>query len=743
MIPRVREAILAIKRFLFPALLEENTASLMATPSPSLAASKPNRWLVLLRHNDVLLALGMVLIVAMIIVPLPAALLDILITLNIALSITILLVTVYTQEPLQYSSFPTILLMATLFRLGLNVSSTRLILLHAEAGEVIHAFGSFVIGGNYVVGLLIFIILIVINFIVITNGAGRVSEVSARFTLDAMPGKQLSIDAELSAGLIDEATARKRRLMIQREADFYGTMDGASKFVKGDAIAGIIITIINIVGGLIIGIAQLGMSLPLAAARYTTLTVGEGLVAQMPALIISAATGILVTRVVSDESSLGNTIGIQMFNNPKVMGILSGLLLLMGLMPGLPNAPFLMVGLVAATGCFFLYRRDRQLSQAKEKAASGAEPGKEAPKPSDNVMDLLMVETLELEVGYRLVPLIESETGGDLLQRIGQLRRQLVGELGLVLPSVRVRDNLQLPPNKYHIKLRGVMVDSGEMEPEMLLAMSTDPDVTEPLNGIATREPAFNLPATWIFPAQKEDAEVMGYTVVSPSAVVATHFAEVAKRHAADILTRADVHEILDHVKKTAEPLVTDLIPDPITTAELHLILQNLLRERVPIRDMVSILESLGYHTRVSKDADYLTEQCRMALSRAMAKPYLLPDTEELPVLPLSPELEDQLMQGLSEDGKRLALGPVFSQTLLGLVGREVERAIAETGAQPVLLTSGKLRLPLRRLLERALSQVPVLSYNEVGPTMKARSVGMVRLEQPAPTAAMASNTTP
>jgi len=643
--------------------------------------------------------------------------------------VMILMVTLYTQESLDYSTFPTILLFATLFRLGLNVSSTRLILLNGEAGSVIHAFGSYVIGGNYVVGFLIFLILIIINFIVITNGAGRVSEVAARFTLDSMPGKQLSIDADLNAGLIDDKQAKVRRLQIQKEADFYGTMDGASKFVKGDAIAAIIITIVNIVGGLVIGLVQHGMPLDQAAATYTILTVGEGLVSQMPALIISVATGILVTRVSSADRTLSDEIGLQMFTNPKVLGIVAGLMIAMGVVPGMPNLPFLLIGGLAAFTSFRLVqgqKRDgleRQAQEAKEKTLQKKKT------TTENVLDLLQVEPMELEIGYRLVPLIESEAGGDLLERIAQIRRQVATEMGFVLPSVRVRDNLQLPPNHYNIKLRGVTVDAGEIQADMWLAMSTDPDVTETLPGISTKEPAFGLPAIWIGEDQKEEAEVVGYTVVSSSAVVSTHLTEVIKRHCAEILSRADVQNLLANVRKVNESLVTDLIPDPITEAELHLILQNLLREKVSVRDMVSILEALSYHCRVSKDPDYLTEQARMALSRTICKQHMNPDNDELPAITLDPEIEEQLAQGLSPDGKQLSPGPAFTQQLFDGLNKEVEKAISSTGVQPVLLCNAKLRMPLRRLLERVLPQIAILSYNEVGPSVRAVAVGNVRLE--------------
>jgi flagellar biosynthesis protein FlhA len=700
--------------------------------APTTKNMGPMGWKRILQHNDVLLALGVVLVITMMLIPLPPLLLDVLLTINIALSVTILLVTLYTREPLEYSTFPTILLFATLFRLGLNVSTTRLILLHGEAGQVVHAFGNFVIGGNFVVGLLLFIILVIINFIVITNGAGRVSEVAARFTLDAMPGKQLSIDAELNAGSIDDKTARQRRQNIQREADFYGTMDGASKFVKGDAIAAIIITVVNIVGGLIIGVMQMNMPLEQAAATFTTLSVGDGLVSQMPALIISAATGILVTRVNDADQSLGDEIGGQMFQNPKVMGIMGGLMLAMGVTPGLPNLPFLVIGTISVAVSFFLVKGKKEEVEQKrldDQQAKNNAARKQKATTTENILDLLAVDTLELEIGYRLVPLIEVESGGDLLERIAQIRRQIATDLGFVLPSVRVRDNLQLPPNRYNIKLRGITIESGEVQSDLWLAMSTDPDITEPIPGIETKEPAFGLPALWIGIEEKEQAEVSGYTVVSASAVVSTHLTEVIRKNAADILSRADVQNLLNNVKKANESLVTDLIPDTLAEADLQLVLQNLLREKVSVRDMVTILETLSYHCRVSKDADYLTEQVRMGLSRSICKQYTSADSGELPVVTLDPAVEEQLAQGLSNDGHMLAVGPAFTQKLFNALNKEIERVLNNTGIQPVLLCNARLRLPFRRMIERLLPQIAVLSYNEIGPSAKVTALGSVRVE--------------
>jgi flagellar biosynthesis protein FlhA len=709
----------------------------LATPPKPAGSSTGFQWQDLLRHNDVLLAVGMVLIIGMLLIPMPSPVLDLFLTVNIALSVTILLVALYTREALEYSTFPTILLMATLFRLGLNVSSTRLILLNGEAGTVIEAFGNFVIGGNYVVGLLIFIILIIINFIVITNGAGRVSEVGARFTLDAMPGKQLSIDADLNAGLINEEQARERRTQIQREADFYGTMDGASKFVKGDAIAGIIITVINIVGGLIIGVMQLNMPVGVAASTFTVLTVGDGLVSQLPALVISSATGILVTRVAEKDKTLGDELGQQMFTNPKVLAILSSLLILLGLVPGMPMLPFLSVGGLAGGAAYLLTeqnKKNKQLAEAAE-AAKQLEPKKKK-SSRENVLDLLEVETLELEIGYRLVTLIEPEAGGDLLERIAQIRRQVASDLGFVLPSVRVRDNLQLPATQYHVKLRGVTITQGEVQPDMWMAMCSDPELADPIDGIETKEPAFGLPALWIESEQKDEAEISGYTVVSPSAVIATHLSEVIKSHACEILSRQDTQELLDNLKKTNEALVSDLVGDALSVAEIHVVLQQLLRERVSVRNLAAILETLSYHCRIRKDPDYLCEQARLTLSRAICKQHSNPATGQLPALTLAPELEELMVQSIlsneqvASGGLMLALSPMLTNELLKSLNQQVEQALTQHGVQPVILCNAKLRLQFRRLIERLLPQIAVLSYSEIGPSIHVHTLGSIRVNQ-------------
>ncbi len=691
---------------------------------------KKLNWSVLMQHNDVLLAVAIAMIIGMLLLPIPPFFLDLLLTINLALAVTIMMVTIYTTEPLQYSTFPIILLVSTLYRLGLNVSATRLILTQGEAGEVIHAFGSFVVGGNYLVGILIFIILVIINFIVITSGAGRVAEVAARFTLDAMPGKQLSIDAELNAGLINEEQAKARRSVIQKEADFYGTMDGASKFVKGDAMAGIIIVFVNIIGGLIVGVFQQGLSVQDAVQHFTILTIGDGLISQMPALVISAATGILVTRVSDKETGLGENIQSQMFTNPKVLGIVGGLIGALSLIPGLPKLPFMAIGGLAIAGSVALVKAGRRKAEAevKFKQEEKIQEKKKSTSSTDNVLALLQVDPMELEIGYRLVPLLEPENGGDLLDRIAQIRRQVALEMGMLLPSVRVRDNLQLAPNAYHIKLRGVVIEQGEVRSDMWMAMSTDSSADR-VKGIATREPAFGLPALWIYPDIKEEAEMKGYTVVSPSAVIATHLSEVCKRFAPDILSRQDVQGLLDNLKKTSEALVDDVIPDQLTVSELHVLLQNLLRERISIRDLTSILEALGYHSRVSKDRDYLTEHCRLALSRGICKQYQDPNSGELYVVTLMPDVEEKIAAALTENSEFLALSPAYTQGLMNSINKEIEMVLASYGIQPVLLCNSKIRLPLRRLIERMLPQIGVLSYNEIGPTVKATAAGTVSVE--------------
>ena len=698
----------------------------------------------LLKNNDIIMAIGIVIIVAMMIIPLPPMLLDILLTLNISLSVIILLVCLFIKEPLEYSSFPIILLVATIFRLGLNVSSTRLILLYGSAGEVINSFGQFVVGGNYIVGFIIFILLVVINFMVITGGATRVAEVSARFTLDSMPGKQLSIDADLNSGLINEDQAKARRRKLEREADFYGTMDGASKFVKGDATAGIIITVVNIFAGIVIGLWQMKMDIMTALNTFTILTVGDGLVSQLPALLISFATGLIVSRASGQDDSLSDDIKREMFSNYIVLGIVAFLLFFLGLVPGMPTIPFI---LVSATLGWLSYNKSKEAKAKKEEAAKaqseqqdgtpgapgapgqGGKAAKKKKKASrESVMELLNVETIEMEIGYRLVPLLDAEQGGDLLERIAQIRRQTALDLGIVLPSIRVRDNLQLPPNNYQIKLKGVPIESGEVYPDRSLAMNaggSDNDLG--INGISAIEPAFGLPAIWVEEKDREIAENYGYTVVSPSAVISTHLTEVIKKNAAEIVSRADIQQLIDNLKKeVSEEYVTDLMKD-LSVAEVQQIVYNLLKERVSVRDLKTILEVLSLQSRVSKNADYLTEQVRQALSRSICKQNLA-DTGELLAVTLDPDVENTIAQGVSPDGSSLTLNPEFTRKLLDTLNYELEKAISSSGNQPVLLCSSPIRLPFRRLIERTYPQIAVMSYNEISNNVKAKSIGVIRV---------------
>lgn len=685
-----------------------------------------------IQNNDIMLAVGLVLVVAMMVIPLPAPVLDILLIVNISISVIILLVCLYVKEPLDYSTFPTTLLITTLFRLALNVSSTRLILLHGDAGQVIAAFGQVAVGGNYVVGTVVFIILVVINFMVITGGATRVAEVSARFTLDSMPGKQLSIDSDLNAGLISEEEAKERRKKVSREADFYGTMDGASKFVKGDASAGIVIMIVNVVGGLIIGIWQQSMDFMTALSTFTILTVGDGLVSQLPALFISTSTGMIVSRAGGQDNSLSQDMGKEMFSDPRVMYVVAGLMFFLGVIPGFPPIPFLAIA--GALGYYaFNQNKEKQEAVEQEQAKKVAQE-KEASKPQnarkkasrEDVMELLTVEAMEIEIGYRLVSLLDVERNGDLLDRISQIRRQTALDLGIILPSIRVRDNLQLAPNSYQIKLRGVAIEIGEVYPEKLLAMNASNMAEEVgIRGINAIEPAFGLPALWISESDRELAEINGFTVVTPSAVISTHLTEVIKKNASEILTRADVKSLTENLKKDNEELTEQLLKD-VTLSEVQIVMQNLLKERVSVRDLQTILETISTYSRISKAPDYLTEQCRMALSRSICKQNMT-DAGDLLAVTLSPDVENTIAAGLSTDGQNLSLDPNFTRTMIDNLNREIETALTQTGNQPVILCSSPIRMAFRRLIERTYPQISVLSYNEIPPNVNARSVGVVR----------------
>ena len=698
-----------------------------APPTPAAAGGGPGGFLARLgQQSDLALAVVVVMIVAMMILPVPGALLDIFLVFNITASLTMLLISLYVTEPLEFNTFPSILLILTLFRLALNISTTRTILLDAaHAPQVVKAFGNFVIGGNYVVGVVVFVILVIIQFVVITNGAGRISEVAARFTLDAMPGKQMAIDADLNSGLIKEEDARERRKKIQREADFYGTMDGASKFVRGDAVAGLIITVINIIAGIIIGVMQQGRTLADSAGIYTILTIGDGLVAQIPALLISVGTGILVSRAVSDLN-LGKQISIQVLQNPKPLAIVSGMLAMLGIVPGMPAVPFLLVAAGIGAMAYVLTQQKKQLATDLAEAAKKAPPS-EPPKGPENVLGLLKVDPMELEIGYRLIPLVDAAQGGDLLERITMIRRQIALKLGLVLPPIRVRDNLQLKPKEYRINLRGVEIARGEVQMDHYLAMNSGMAIEE-IEGIPTTEPVFGLPAFWITEENKERAEMLGYTVFDVSSVIATHLMEVIKAHSPEIITRSDTQGLLDNIKIDQEPLVNAVL-EQVTISDIQKVLQNLLRDRVSIRDLVPVLETLESHGRITKDIDTLTEYSRLSLSRAICKANLAPDGC-LPVITLDPAVEQVLGQSIqqTDQGAFVALEPGVATRLVRSVQDEVERLMAQ-GFQPVILCSSKVRLVFRRLVERKLPNLAVMSYNEVVPPQtEVRGLGVVSL---------------
>ncbi|WP_432612291.1 flagellar biosynthesis protein FlhA [Carboxydocella thermautotrophica] len=661
--------------------------------------------------------------ILLMVIPLPPRLLDVLLTINISLSLVILLVTMYIKDALEFSAFPTLLLVMTLYRLSLNVSSTRLILGNrGEAGEIIRTFGEFVIGGNAVVGFIIFLILVVIQFLVITKGAERVSEVAARFTLDAMPGKQMSIDADLNAGLINDQEAKERRKNIQREADFYGAMDGASKFVKGDAIASLVITAINVIGGFIIGLVQNGASdITQVLRTYTVLSVGDGLVTQIPALLISVATGITVTRAAS-ESSLGQELVGQMFNSPRALALAAAALLLLALL-GMPPLPMILLASILGGLAWQINRAAKTSEETVEEEV--VKEAEEARKP-ENVLSLLQVDLMELELGYSLIPLVDSSQGGDLLDRVVMIRRQCALELGIVLPPIRMRDNMQLRPNSYVIKIKGVEVASGTLMVDHYLAMNAGL-AEDDIAGIDTVEPAFGLPAKWIPAHLKEEAELKGYTVVDPSSVLATHLTEIIKSHAHEILGRQDVKKLLDNVKETNPAVVEELVPDLLNLGEIQKVLANLLREKISIRDLVTILETLADQARATKDIDVLTEYVRQALSRQITRQFARDG--QIAVLTLAPELEQQLRENLqqTEHGSYIALDPMSAQkfytSLQNAVNQQWQR-----GIQPVLLCPPLLRIYIRRIVERVLPDLPILSYNELEGNVQIQAVGTVTI---------------
>ncbi len=684
----------------------------------TLANQKPSSKIEsVLRHSDILVAIAALVVIATMVIPMPSWLLDVLLTINIMAALTMLLVTVYTVHPLEFASFPSMLLIVTLFRLALNIAATRQILIDAHAGAVISAFGSVVVGGNYVVGLVVFILLVIIQFVVVTNGTGRVAEVAARFTLDAMPGKQMAIDADLNAGIIDEEEARARRKAISREADFYGAMDGASKFVRGDAIAAVIMIVVNIIGGFLVGVAQRHMEFASALQTYTLLTVGEGLVTQISALLISIAAGLMVTKAAS-ESSLGKDVIFQMLTQPKAIAITSGICGLLALVPGIPKIPFILAALGGGLLAHML--RQQPQDQAVEETV-------EAPRPPESMTDLLIVDPIEVELGYGLIPLADPKQGGDLLERITAVRRQIAMELGLLVPAIRVRDNMQLKPNFYSVKLRGVEIAGGEVYPGQILAMDSGTATME-LKGIETTEPAFGLPATWISEAQQPEAEMNGYTVVDPLTVLITHLAEMIRKHADEILTRQDTQTLIDSVKAQSPAVVEELIPNLLSVGEVQKVLQNLLAERVSIRDLAIILEGLADAARLTRDTDLLTEYARQYLSRQITKQYLCPDNT-VRVFTLDPAAEQVIADGIrhTESGAQLVLEPGVAQELLEETRKLAER-MASMGYMPVALCSPRVRIHFRRLAERMAPTLAVLSFNEITSGVKLETMGMVTL---------------
>lgn len=675
-----------------------------------------------MKFGDTIVALGIIGIVLIIIIPIPNFLLSILLSFNIALSLLILLLSMYSVDLLELSTFPSLLLITTLFRLSLNISTTRGILTEGDAGQVVETFGKFVIQGDPIVGLIIFLIIVIVQFMVITKGSERVAEVSARFTLDAMPGKQMAIDADLNSGLITEEEAKKRRADVQKYADFYGAMDGATKFVKGDAIAGIIITMINIIAGLAIGVTSKGMALGDAMQKYTLLTVGDGLVSQIPALLISTSTGLIVTRAAS-ESNLGHDLIEQLFsNNPKLLYIIGSIIALMGIFTPLPTLIYIVLGLVFALAG---YSMREKIVEEVEKPIEDISEAEELRKP-ENVLGLLKVDDIELEFGYGLIPLADVSQGGDLLDRIVMIRRQVAMELGLVVPIVRLRDNIQLNPNEYIIKIKGVQISKGEVFFDHYLAM--DPGTGEgDIEGIETIEPAFGLPAKWIVESEREKAEIFGYTVVDPPSVIATHLTEVIKENAYELIGRQDVRLLIDNVQEEYPAVVEEVIPQVLTIGEIQKVLSNLLKEQISIRDMVTILETLADYGTATRDTDLLTEYVRQRLSGYITNKYV--ENSKLNVITLDSEVEEAIMNSINktDTGSYLSLEPNVAQQILNNTLKSVQK-LTTIGEQPIILTAPIVRLYFKRLTEQLTRDLIVLSYNEVEPTVEVQSVGMVSI---------------
>lgn len=677
-----------------------------------------------MKLKDLSVVFGVILIVVMLIIPLPPGMLSFLIIINISLALLVLLVTMNMREALDFSIFPSLLLIMTLFRLGLNVSTTRSILSQGDAGGVVETFGTFVVGGNVLVGLVVFFILVIINFLVITKGAERVAEVAARFTLDAMPGKQMAIDADLNAGMISEQEARKRREKVSREADFYGAMDGASKFVKGDAIAGIIIVFINLIFGIIIGMVQNGMPFGEAASHYSLLTVGDGIVSQLPALLISTATAIIVTRAASEEN-LGSDVIAQLFAYPKMLYVAGGTIVILGLFTPIQNFVTLPIGGMLIVGGYRLSnvgnREKMELVESEEQVATD-----DMRKP-ENIVNLLTIDPIEFEFGYGLIPLADTNQGGDLLDRVVMIRRQLALELGLVIPVVRIRDNIQLAPNEYRIKIKGNEVGKGEIYLEHYLAISSgvdDPTIT----GIDTVEPAFGIPAKWITEDMKTNAEMAGYTVVDPPSVISTHLTEVLRNYAHELLGRQETKQLIDHLQENYPILVEEVTPNPLSVGDVQKVLAKLLKERVSIRNLPVIFETLADFIKVTTDPEILAEYVRQALAKQITNQYIQ-ENNPLKVITLSGQVEkliaDHVQQ--TEHGNYLALDPSTSQAILENIRKQIEQ-MQLYNQTPIILCSPAIRMYVRELTERYFPQVPILSYNELDANIEIQSVGVVNI---------------
>ncbi len=685
------------------------------------------RFKTLTKNSDLTIAIGLVLILSVMIIPISPVFLDLLIALSLAFSLVVLLLSVYANKPLDFSTFPSVLLVSTLFRLSLNVASTKNILIRGgaegigAAGDIIRSFGDYVVGGNFAVGIIIFIILVIINFIVITKGAGRVAEVAARFTLDAMPGKQMAIDADLNAGLINETQAKDRRQEVAAEADFYGSMDGASKFVRGDAIAGILITAINIIGGIIIGMVQNGMSFSVATETFTLLTVGDGLVAQIPALIVSTAAGMIATRNTNDNS-LGEQLSTQFSIHPKALYIVSGILILFSFIPNLPMLPFFFIG---ATVGFIGFRIEKNNIQAEEKNRLKELENKKS--TGENLEDLLSLELVELEVGYGLVNIVDAEQNGDLLERISHIRKQFAVDWGVIIPSIRIKDNLELKPGGYSLKIKGIEVAAGDLMSDHLLAM--DPGtVIEPIEGIETVEPVFGLPAVWIGEDLRDEAQYNGYTVVDLSTVIATHITEILKANLHELFGRQELVRVLDNFKEDYPKIVSDLIPEILPLGTILKVLQNLLREGVSVRDLRTILESLAENGDVTKDSLHLTELARQSLYRTITES-IKNDQGDVPLFTLDRNVEEAVANAIveSDSGQQLALDTKITQSILSSLNEKIEEA-TNMGEKMIILCSPIIRRHFKHLTEKFIPNLVVVSHNELSPDANIKSLGTVRL---------------